>query len=73
MTDYNCFEIRRAGEWSNSFELCVLTYEERFLRRKVITTVHDETILIDLEHTTSLDGSVFPAHRPTMSSTQQSG
>jgi urease accessory protein len=55
MTDYNCFEIRRAGEWSNSFELCVLTYEERFLRRKVITTVHDEKILIDLEHTTSLD------------------
>lgn len=55
MADYKCFEIRRAGEWSDSFELCVLTYEERFLRRKVITTAHDETILIDLEHTTSLD------------------
>jgi urease accessory protein len=55
MADYKCFEIRRAGEWSDSFELCVLIYEERFLRRKVITSAHDETILIDLEHTTSLD------------------
>jgi urease accessory protein len=55
MTDYKCFEVRRAGSWSGAFELCVMRYDDRFLRRKVVTTVHDETVLIDLEHTTSLD------------------
>ena len=55
MADYNCFEVRRAGEWSGRFERCVLTYDERFLRRKVIKTTHGETVLVDLEHTTSLD------------------
>jgi urease accessory protein len=54
MADHTCTEIRRAGDWETGFELCVLSYDERFLRRKVIETVHDETVLIDLEHTTSL-------------------
>jgi len=55
MAQYICNNIRRAGKWSGSFEVCVLTYDERFLRRKVIKTVHEETVLIDLPHTTSLD------------------
>jgi urease accessory protein len=55
MTDYTCFEIRSAGTWANSFDLCVLTYDQRFLRRKAIKTAHDQTVLIDLEHTTSLN------------------
>ncbi|MFT5787307.1 MAG: urease accessory protein [Ascidiaceihabitans sp.] len=55
MTDYTCFEIRSAGTWANGFDLCVLTYDQRFLRRKVIKTAHDQTVLIDLEHTTSLN------------------
>jgi len=55
MTDYKCSEIRRAGDWTGSFELCLLTYDERFLRRKVIETVHDETVLVDLAQTTSLN------------------
>ncbi len=55
MAVYTCTEIRKSGTWSGSFELCVLTYDERFLRRKVIKTVHDETVLVDLAHTTSLD------------------
>jgi urease accessory protein len=55
MADYSCFEIKRAGSWSGSFGLCTLTYDARFLRRKVIKTVHDETVLIDLPHTTSLN------------------
>ena len=55
MTDYVSQKVRPAGEWSDAFELCVLTYDERFLRRKVIKTVHDETLLVDLPQTTSLD------------------
>lgn len=55
MADYTSQIVRKAGTWSGSFELCVLTYDERFLRRKVITTVHDETLLVDLAQTTSLD------------------
>jgi len=60
MADYTSQIIRKAGTWSGAFELCVLTYDDRFLRRKVIKTVHDETLLVDLRHTTSLDhGDAF--------------
>ncbi|SEW26770.1 urease accessory protein [Cognatiyoonia koreensis] len=55
MVTYTAREIRRAGDWSGSFELCVMTYDERFLRRKVIKTAHDDDLLVDLEHTTSLN------------------
>ncbi|MCF2872389.1 urease accessory protein UreE [Octadecabacter sp. G9-8] len=60
MVDYSCHNIRRAGHWSGNFDLCVLTYDERFLRRKVIKTAHGETLLVDLEHTTSVEnGDAF--------------
>jgi urease accessory protein len=60
MADYTSQTIRKAGTWSGAFELCVLTYDDRFLRRKVIRTVHNETLLVDLQHTTSLDhGDAF--------------
>jgi urease accessory protein len=37
-----------------------LTYDDRFLRRKVLTTVAGARFLVDLEHTTSLDhGDAF--------------
>jgi urease accessory protein len=55
MTDYTCFKIRSAGTWTNSFDLCVLTYDQRFLRRKVLKTAHGQSVLVDLEHTTSLN------------------
>lgn len=55
MADYTTHKVRRAGDWSGSFELCVMHYEERFLRRKVIETVHNETLLVDLAQTTSLN------------------
>ena len=54
MADYLSHIIRKAGSWTGAFELCVMTYEERFLRRKVIKTVVGETLLVDLAHTTSL-------------------
>lgn len=60
MADYTCHDIRRAGAWSGAFEVCVLRYEDRFLRRKVIKTGHDDSLLVDLAQTISLDhGDAF--------------
>ena len=60
MATYLCQKIRRSGDWTDSFELCVMTYDERFLRRKVVQTVHRESILVDLEQALSLDhGDAF--------------
>ena len=54
MVDFVSHKIRKAGSWSGAFELCIMTYDDRFLRRRVIRTVHDESLLVDLPHTTSL-------------------
>lgn len=60
MADYICTKIAPAGTWNGSFELCVMTYDERFLRRRVVQTVHDEDLFVDLAHTTSLNhGDAF--------------
>lgn len=37
-----------------AYDLVVLAYDERFLRRKRLLTVHDEGFLVDLAETTSL-------------------
>ncbi|KHQ55038.1 urease accessory protein UreE [Mameliella alba] len=47
--------LRPAGSWSGEHETCRLTYDERFLRRKVLTTVNGERFVVDLEKTTSLE------------------
>ena len=60
MVDYATQSIRKVGSWADAFERCVLTYDDRFLRRKVIKTSQGETLLVDLAHTTSLDhGDAF--------------
>lgn len=60
MADFITQKIRKAGTWTGAFSLCMLTYDERFLRRKVIKTAHGETLLVDLAHTTSMDhGDAF--------------
>jgi urease accessory protein len=60
MFDLTAHSIRKAGTWSGACTLCVLTYEDRFLRRKVVKTSDDNSILVDLAHTTSLeDGDAF--------------
>lgn len=56
MVDYTSQDIKRAGEWSGSVGRCVMTYDDRFLRRKVVKTVQGETVLVDLAQTTSLRG-----------------
>ncbi len=52
--------VRRHGEWTDAHDRCVLSYEKRFLRRRVLETARDDRFLVDLEHTTSLDhGDAF--------------
>ena len=47
--------LHRHGDWQGAaYDLCILSYEDRFLRRKVLTTVHDDTFLVDLPQTTDL-------------------
>jgi len=52
--------IRRAAEWTDVFDTIELTYDGRFLRRKVLTSTQGTRFLVDLAHTTSLDhGDAF--------------
>ena len=60
MTPILCQEMRRAGAWSEASDRVELTYDGRFLRRKVLTTADGLTFLVDLAQTTSLDhGDAF--------------
>lgn len=52
--------FHRVGHWSAADDSVSLTYDARFLRRKVLTTTMGLRFLVDLEHTTSLDhGDAF--------------
>ena len=52
--------LHRAGHWSGPAATVTLTYDDRFLRRKVLETDGGEAFLVDLPHTTSLDhGDAF--------------
>ncbi len=60
MADNHCHNIRRAGDWSEAIDRCVMTYEDRFLRRKVVQTAQGKGVLVDLAQTTSLNhGDAF--------------
>lgn len=60
MTFPPAHHIHRHGHWSGAADSVTLTHEERFLRRRVLTSVQGERVLVDLEHTTSLDhGDAF--------------
>lgn len=60
MADFTTQSIRKAGDWTEAFDACVLTYEDRFLRRKVLKTAQGQSLLVDLAHTTSMDhGDAF--------------
>ncbi len=47
--------VCEAGTWDVAFAHCVLSYDDRFLRRKVITTSQGSDVLVDLAKTTSLN------------------
>lgn len=52
--------IRRAGEWSGATDRCELTYEDRFFRRKKLTTAKGLSFVVDMEQTTNFNhGDAF--------------
>ncbi len=52
--------LHSAGAWSGAADAVTLTYEARFLRRKVLATARGECFLVDLPQTTSLNhGDAF--------------
>lgn len=55
MADFKSQTVAKFGTWADPIDHCVLTYDDRFLRRKVITLASGKTVLVDLAHTTSLD------------------
>ena len=62
MTLSACRDVRKTGEWSDAYDLVTLTYDERFLRRKKLTTKHNEAFLVDLAHTTSPHLEALPQY-----------
>ena len=53
-------KLRRAAEWSDAFDTIELSYDGRFLRRKVLTSAQGTLFLVDLAQATSLDhGDAF--------------
>ena len=44
-----------AGAWQQALDACALSYDDRFLRRKVIVTRGGAEVLVDLPQTTSLN------------------
>ena len=62
MTPLSARQILRAAERgaADVSDLVTLDYEARFLRRKVLYTVRDQPVLVDLAETVSLDhGACF--------------
>ena len=55
MTQMITQNIRPAGSWDKAIDTCVMSYDERFLRRKVVQTKAGGTLLVDLAKVTSLD------------------
>lgn len=50
-----CQIIRHHGHWNDATDHIALTYDDRFLRRKVLTTAKGNQVLVDLTKTTSLN------------------
>lgn len=54
------YAIRRAPLGQTAHDLVTLNYHERMLRRKRLVTAHDESFVVDLAETVSLDhGDAF--------------
>ncbi len=55
-----CQKIIRASHWTGAHDTVELTYDARFLRRKVLISGKGSPFLVDLEYTTSIDhGDAF--------------
>lgn len=55
MTDPVAEILHQPGEWTGAADRCVLSYDERFLRRKRLTAEGGLSFVCDLEKTTSLE------------------
>ena len=52
--------LHRKGSWTGAYDLVVLAYDERFLRRKRLVTAQGEGFLVSLIETVSVDhGDAF--------------
>jgi len=53
-------KTRSVSHWTGAIDCVTLTYGQRFLRRKVLTTAQGDRFLVDLDHTTNLNhGDAF--------------
>ena len=60
MTRPSSSQVVRRGGWQGADDQCTLTYDERFLRRKVLTSDAGLQFLVDMPHTISVDdGDAF--------------
>lgn len=61
MTDLSsAHSLRRAGTWARAFDHVVLSYDERFLRRKRLVTDGNLDFLVSLDETVSVaNGDAF--------------
>ncbi|HCP80758.1 MAG TPA: urease accessory protein UreE [Octadecabacter sp.] len=55
MVDLISQSVRGAGTWNGAYDQCVLTYEERLLRRKVLRTSQNDKLLVDLPQAISVN------------------
>lgn len=55
MPDHLAQSIQPAGTWTDAADACTLSYDDRFLRRRVLTTRGGASLLVDLPKTTSLN------------------
>ena len=52
--------VKSAGAWSGTADLCYLTYEDRFFRRKKLKSVGGVEFIVDMPKTTHFDaGDAF--------------
>ena len=60
MADMISQTLAPAGSWTKATSRCELSYEDRFLRRKVVRTDDGSKLLVDLPQTTSINhGDAF--------------
>ena len=52
--------IQDPGEWNDAVDRCLLSYEDRFFRRRKLTGEGGLTFVVDMEQTTNFDnGAAF--------------
>ena len=60
MSDLVAHTVLDAAKVADVWDLCALTYDERFLRRRVLHTARNAAFLVDLAKTTSVNhGDAF--------------